>query len=238
MLGPRTGAAILRAPGDAQGTIAALLPLADGCAGVGVSCGADLSFRQRLPLAAVPPWDQACCQPRQCMLTPPPVRRLSLEATCTTMRRASQHWYPEVDVHLDASDTAAAESLAAWLRRHSSCESCCSGAAAMPPVLPPGTTVIRCQSCIRSLPSAGQAHLLLFGILEVGRPAELGASVVLQNLCGSQVASIFAKNHNPFASATVTPAAALAGFGALTSLDFSWEHLAGDLRHVCQLTSL
>ena len=50
--------------------------------------------------------------------------RRNLAATCPALQRASQRWFlPEVDVRLNVLDSAAAESLAAWLRRHSSCES-------------------------------------------------------------------------------------------------------------------
>ena len=79
------------------------------------------------------------------LLTRPPVCRLSLEATCQTLRHASQRWFPEVYVRLEVPDPEAAHPLAAWLRRHSACESCCSPDHPLP-----------CCQCL-----AADAHALL-----------------------------------------------------------------------------
>ena len=181
------------------------------------------------------------------LLTPPAVCRLSLESSCTALRHASQRWFPEVDVCLWVPDPAAAEGLAAWLRRHD-CKSCCRATAAIalrsktagchhlstPCFRCPGDDTWAAQPtcCCLVLSAAGQAHITLADAGGSDRVNDAGMIASLCPLRGARVTSILAKNN------VVTPVVALEGLGALTGVQFTSEYLSGDVRLLCQLAQL
>ena len=109
---------------------------------------------------------------------------------------------------------------------------------ALVPVLPPHQHHNPLTMLHVSLPAACQARLTLsaFPVAVDDSSAAGGASAALRALRGTQVASI--STRSIMRTGKLAPAAALEGFGALTSLECSWKHLAGGLRHVCQLTAL
>ena len=110
----------------------------------------------------------------------------------------------------------------------------CPAAAALPPSCETARCVIETTRYHCPLPAAGQVHLLFVysGFYGFDHLGEAGMLEALRPLHGCRVTSI--ASHD----SVRTPAAALPWFSQLTSLNFTYEFLTGELRHVCQLPQL